>query len=264
MNALFPTIAQTERLRTAGARFGPRGTHTSRTMMLAELTEILRAVRMGAERQEFEAAVIAENALAKTTSSNRRLTLQRLSELYGLDPKIPLFNVVRRLWELDPVGRPQTALLSALARDPLLRSTAPYVLSMDIGAELLHGDYVASILAHTDTRLNDNILDKVRRNSSSTWTQSGHLSGRVRKRRSTVNAHVGPVALALWLGSLEGRIAEDLLGSFWMGIFDAPRHVIIDSVLRCKQAGLVNASIGGGVVQIDPSPIFSSLLQGQG
>lgn len=255
-------VSQTERLILAGARFGPRGTHTSRTMMLAELTELLRSVPLGAERADYEAAVIDENALGKTTTSNRRLTLQRLSELYGIDPQVPLFAVLRRLWDFDPAGRPVTALLCALARDPLLRSTAPYILSLSMGAEVLHDEYLSSIRAHVDTRLNDSVLDKVRRNASSTWTQSGHLEGRVRKHRRPVNASFGAVALALWLGSLEGRIAEDLLGSFWMRVFDVPRHLIIDTVLRCKQTGLVYASIGGGVVQIDPSPIFKGLVEG--
>ena len=258
----MPYITQTDRLALAGARFGPRGTHTSRTMMLPELTELLRSVPPGAVRAEFEAAVIGENALGKATASNRRLTLQRLSELYGVDPQVPLFAVLRRLWELDPDGRPVMALLCSLARDPLLRSTAPYVLSMEMGAEVLHDEYLSSIRAHVDTRLNDSVLDKVRRNASSTWTQSGHLAGRVRKRRRPVQASFGAVALALWLGSLEGRIAEDLLGSFWMRAFDVPRHLLIDAVLRCKQAGLVFASVGGGVVQIDPAPVFNNLRQG--
>lgn len=259
---LLPQVVQTERLVLAGARFGPRGTHTSRTIMLAELTELLQAVPLGSMRADYEAAVIDENALGKTTASNRRLTLQRLSEIYGVDPQIPLFSVLRRLWDLDTAGRPVIALLCALARDPLLRSTAPYILSLGMGVEVLHNEQLASIRAHVDTRLNESVLDKVRRNASSTWTQSGHLEGRVRKRRRPVNASFGAVALALWLGSLEGRIADDLLGSFWMRVFDAPRHLIIDAVLRCKQAGLVYASIGGGVVQIDPSPIFKSLVEG--
>ncbi|MBK8576682.1 MAG: hypothetical protein IPN90_13755 [Elusimicrobia bacterium] len=36
--------------------------------------------------------------------------------------------------------------------------------------------------------------------------------------------------------------------------FDAPRHVLIETVLRCKQAGLVTASIGGGVFKLIHRP----------
>ena len=237
MDYVSPSITETDRLRAAGARFGARGTHTSRTMMLAELTDLLRAVPASGVRADYEMAVVDENCLGKTTTSNRRLTLQRMSELFGLDPEIPLFVVLRRLWELDPEGRPMLALMCALARDPLLRATSPYILSMPIGAELPHDDFVASIREHVETRLNDSILDKVRRNSSSSWSQSGHLEGRVRKRRKIVGASFGAVALALWLGSLEGRVADDLLASFWMRHFDVPSHAIIEAVLRCKQSG---------------------------
>lgn len=257
-----PPVTQTERLAVAGARFGPRGAHSSRTMMLPELTELLRAVPPGAGRADYERAVVEENVLAKQTHANRRSTVGRMSELYGLDPRIPLFAVLRRLWDLDPDGRPVAALLCALARDPLLRDTASYVLTMDIGAEVQRDEYLRAIRAHVDTRLNDGVLDQVRRNASATWTQSGHLEGRVRKRRRAVPASFGPVALALWLGSLEGRVAEELLGSFWMRVFDGPRNLIIDAVLRCKQAGLVYASIGGDVVQIDPTPVFRDLGEG--
>lgn len=262
MITTLPTIAETDRLKTAGARFGPRGTHTSRTMMLSELSELFLAVPRSGSRQDYEAAIVAENCLGKATTANRRSTLQRMSELYGLDPAIPLFGVLRRLWDLDPAGRPMLALLCSLARDPMLRSTAPHILAMEIGSELLHGDYMSSIRDHVETRLNDGVLDQVRRNSSATWTQSGHLEGRVRKRRRVAGASFGPIALALWLGSLEGRVGDDLLASFWMRQFDAPRHAIIDAVLHCKQTGLIYASIGGGIVQIDPAPVFQPSQQG--
>lgn len=262
MQTALPHITETDRLRTAGARFGAKGTHTSRTMMLEELTELLRAVPASGDRGAYECAVIEENCLGKTTTSNRRLTLQRMSELFGLDPDVPLFVVLRRLWELDPEGRPLITLMCALARDPLLRGTSPYILSMPVGAELLHDEYMASIREHVETRLNDGVLDQVRRNSSASWGQSGHLEGRVRKRRKLVGAPFGAVAFALWLGSLEGRVGDDLLASFWMRHFDAPSHAIIEAVLRCKQSGLVYASIGGGVVQIDPTPVFQPRSRG--
>jgi hypothetical protein len=262
MSVALPTLPETDRLLAAGCRFGAKGTHTSRTLMLDELVELLRSVPEDAARDAYEVAIVQENCLGKSTTSNRRSTLQRMSELFGLDPAVPLFRVLRRLWVLDPEGRSMIALLSALARDPLLRGTSPYILSMPIGSELMHDECLASIREHVDVRLNDRVLDKVRRNACSTWSQSGHLEGRVRKRRNAVGAPFGAVALALWLGSLEGRVGDDLLSSFWMRHFDVPSHTIINAVLRAKQSGLVHASVGGGVVQIDPSPVFASLTQG--
>ena len=116
LDQLTPTEATTK----AGFRFGDRGTHTSRTMMLAELTDLLAAVQPDADRDAYAVAIVEENVLGKATASTRRLTNQRLGELYGLDPRLPLFRVLRKLWAVDEPGRPLFALLSSLARDPTL------------------------------------------------------------------------------------------------------------------------------------------------
>jgi hypothetical protein len=238
----------------AGVRAGSGGVHTSRTIMLAELSGLFDAVAGTADRDGYVRAIVEDNVLHKSTAANRRSTLQRLSEFYGLDSRIQLFRALRTLWELDPAGRPVLALLAALARDPLLRLTAPHILSLPINAELVRTDFLESMRASVDRRLNDSILDKVARNAGSSWTQSGHLAGRVRKRRAAVAATAGTVTFAIWLGSLEGLLGESLLGSFWMNVFDVPRYGLIDAVMQAKQRGLLGASIVGDVVQIDVSP----------
>ena len=85
-------------LTQAGFRFGDKGTHTSRTMMLAELTELLDALPETAPRQAYAEAIIEDNLLGKQTAATRKLTNQRLGELYGLTPTLPLFAVLRRAW----------------------------------------------------------------------------------------------------------------------------------------------------------------------
>jgi len=159
-------------LRAAGLRFGDKGTHTSRTIMLAELADLLAAVAPGADRDAYAKAIIDENVLGKATIATRRLTYQRLRELYGLDPRLPLFRVLRRLWAADEAGRPLLAILCALARDPLLRATAPAVLELPVGAELVRGLFLDAIRKTVGSRLNDAVLDKVARNAASSWSQS--------------------------------------------------------------------------------------------
>ena len=58
----------------AGFRFGDKGTHTSRTMMLAELTELLEAIPETAPRQAYAEAIIEDNLLGKQTTATRKLT----------------------------------------------------------------------------------------------------------------------------------------------------------------------------------------------
>jgi hypothetical protein len=257
----LPHIADTESLIKAGARFGSRGTHTTRTSMQRELGEILGLLPKSATREQYRVSIIQDNALGKSSHSNRGLSNQRLGELYGLDPGVLLFRILRHIWEIDPSARAQVSHLCALARDPLLRATAEYVIPLRVGSECIRHEFVASLREAVDVRLNDKTLDKVARNAGSSWSVSGHLKGRVRKIRQQVKPTAGGVAYALWLGSLEGRVAEELYTSFWMSIFDAPVSELHSLTLRAKQMNLIRAAIGGGIVQVDPSQLLAAALQ---
>ena len=114
-------------LEIAGLRFGDKGTYTSRTMMLVELSDLLAALPANATREDYAEAIIEDNVLGKQTAATRRLSNQRLGELYGLSKSIPVFRVMRRLWDSDEQGRPLIAFLCALARDPLLRASIQYM-----------------------------------------------------------------------------------------------------------------------------------------
>src|SRR3989304_9303861 len=133
---LYPTSGVSQRAEKIGFRFGAKGTHTSRTMMFAELSAALAAVAEGGSREDYAAAIIEGNCLGKATTATRRLTNQRLGELYGLDRALPLFRVLRRLWSADAAGRPLLALQCAIARDPLLAATVSPVLALPPGREL--------------------------------------------------------------------------------------------------------------------------------
>jgi hypothetical protein len=242
----------------AGFRFGGKGTHTSRTMMLVELTELLAAVPENAAREEYAEAIIEDNILGKQTTSTRRLTNQRLGELYGLSSTVPLFRVLRRLWDVDEPGRPLIALLCAVARDPLLRATSKAVLPMHFGSELLRSAMTSAIRESVGGRLNEATLDKVARNAASSWSQSGHLEGRVRKIRREVRPTPGSVAFAIWFGSLYGLAGENLLRTPWARMLDQSPVELLDLTLRAKQLGLLNARSGGGVVDIDVAPLEST------
>ena len=104
--------------------------------MLDELSAILNATPDNAVRADYARRIVEENILFKATFATRKLTNQRLGELYGLDPKIAPFRVLRKLWNIDKNSQPLLALLLALARDPLLLGTAEYIISMKENDEL--------------------------------------------------------------------------------------------------------------------------------
>lgn len=220
--------------------------------MLEELSDLLVALPESSQPADYGRAIVDDNILAKATAATRRATRQRLSELYGLDPKVPIFRVLRRAWAADQGGRPLIALLVALARDPLLRATASPVLGLLDGSELVRTPFLNAMKEAVGERLNEAVLDKVARNAASSWTQSGHLAGRVRKVRTRVSPTPGAVAVALWLGQLEGLSGESLLSSRWTRVLDRSGPELLPIALQAKQLGLISANIGSGVVEIDP------------
>jgi len=233
-----------------GFRTGDKGTQTSRTMMLNELTTVLTATQRGAKRADYTEAIIASNCLAKPTASTRRLTNQRLGELYALDPTVPLFRILRSLWEIDQLGRPLLAVLVALARDPLFMATASSVIPLPDGAEFLRDPMTQALRSCVGSRLNDSILDKVVRNASSSWTQSGHLVGRTFKRRRHVSATSAAVTFALYIAYYAGFRGSELLTSGWINVLDCGGSAARDLAFAAKRQGLLDLRIAGDVVEV--------------
>ena len=238
---------------TIGFRFGAKGTHTSRTMMLEELSRVLAAVGQNARRTDYAAAIVDDNCLSKPTASTRRLSNQRLGELYGLDPIIPLFRVLRRLWDIGTDGRPLLALLAAIARDPLLAATCPAIVQMPAYAELHRDALKRALQAAVGDRLSDSTLEKVCRNAASTWTQSGHLEGRTFKKRRIVVPSITAVALAIYLAHAAGFRGAEIFSSGWLRVLDCDPPQSRERALDAKRSGLLDLRMAGDVVELNLS-----------
>jgi len=244
---------------TWGFRVGEKGTHTSRTVMLEDLTALLAGTSPDAPREDYETAVLRENRLGKRTSANRELSLQRLTELYGLDTGIPAFRIMRALWQGHPPSQPLLALLLALARDPLLRFTAAPVIETPDGHELARQPLKDAVREGTGDRLNEAILDKVIRNAAASWTQSGHLRGRSRKTRQKVQATPAAVTYALVLGHALGRRGQRLLETPWTAVLDASSEELMDLAVEGKRLGLLDLKHSAEVLDISFPQLRASL-----
>lgn len=198
-----------------GFRFGTNGPHAARTMMLDDLRTLLADVPADAPRAAYAEAVIDRNLLAKPTRKARELAFRHLSTLYGLDPGVPLFRVLRRLWTLSEAGQPFLALLVALARDPLLRGTRDFILSKELGSPVPRTDLEQQLAGTQPDRFSAASLRSFAQNINGTWTAGGFLHGRTQKVRSIPVATPAVVAMCLFLGHLEGLSGQRLFSSPW-------------------------------------------------
>lgn len=246
---LLASVSEAE-LKRWGFRLGEKGTHTSRTIMLEELTTLLDAVTGQAGRGDYAQAILENNCLGKRTAATRKLSLQRLSELYALDPAVPLFRVLRDLWAHHKSSRPLLAILTALARDPLLRATAPTVLNTPLGAELSRRQLTDDLSRAVGHRFNKSILDKIARNASSSWMQSCHLHGRVRKIRQQVHPTSAACTLALLLGYMLGRRGRLLFETPWAAVLDVQQDELLGVAADAKRLGLLDLKQSGSMIDI--------------
>ncbi len=249
-NVSLPSNSRQEAWEKLGFKFGDKGTHTSRTIMSSELEMLFNSCPLGSTRLDIAKIVVEDNCLGKQTGSMRKSTFQRLSELYGLNPKIPLFRLFRYFWDADQKSHPLLALFTSLARDPILRATSPVILGMKTGEELARQQMTDCLKDSLGDRLNDNILDKVARNVSSSWTQAGHLNGRVRKKRTAVQPTPASTAYALLLGHLLGLRGQSLFQSLFARLLDRNSDELIFLAMDAKRLGLMDIKHLGGITNI--------------
>ena len=254
INTEHQAIAANERV---GFRFGDKGTHTSRTIMLDDLSALLRVSSPEAKRSEYRALIVEDNCLGKRTVATRRLSDQRLSELYALDVGVLLFRVMRQLWQADERGHPLLALLLAMSRDPLLRLTAPPIIRLRPGEELGRQALTDVLNRGTGSRFNEAVLDKIVRNAASSWTQSGHLEGRSRKTRHVVSPTPAVATFALLLGYALGARGAVLFDSLWAKVLDTSTDELISLAMDAKRIGYLDLKVSGGVVEVSPERLLT-------
>lgn len=231
-----------------GVRLAGGGAHQSKTMMFDELDMLLSTgLRSPAE---LAYAAIEDNVLGKSTKNSRSLTYRHMVSLYGLNAQVVLTKVLMGLWKEDPAGRRLNCLLVALARDPLLRDSAPTVVGTPIGGQL-HRQQVETAFnaAHPD-RMSEKTVRSLAQNCNSTWTQGGHLEGRAKKIRRRVTPTPSNAALAALIASICGFGGPSILSSIWFQVLDLTPDQALDHLRRAESLGLAKIRAAGDVTEI--------------
>lgn len=243
-----------------GFSYGRGGAHSSRTMMLAELHALLSYVEAtDATKAEYLEAIQSANCLGKRSGKTRTLTSRHLVDLYALDPNVLVFRVLRFFWQRDAIGQPLLAMLCAYARDPILRITAPFVLSFQEGATITRDAIEELIEAQEPGRFSKATLKSTAQNINSSWTKSGHLTGRARKFRSHAVATPGTVSFALLLGYVSGLRGESLFRSEFTKLLDSSFEKTIELAEDASRRGWISLKRVGQVVEV----LFPNLITAQ-
>lgn len=226
------------------------GTHTSRTIMLADFRAVLAAVPAEAPYEDYRSAVIEDNVIGKSSLNSRQRSFRYLRELYLLSLDQLLFRAMRDLWDLDTAGQPLVAILSALAHDPALRSTSNAVLPIGTRSSVTSHDLEDAVQKHFNHSYSDSIANKIGRNAASSWTQSGHLEGRVKKIRMKALATPSAIAYALLLGHLSGQRGQGLFDTLWTKTLDVDSAEMNGLAAAASARGWIEYKRFGDVVEV--------------
>jgi len=207
-------------LRRFGFTFDKGGPHLARTMMLNDLGTLLDNGRIEQPRDELLHAIEQDNVLGKRSAQSRKLAARHLGKLYALDRSVPLYRAFTVLWQREPMGRPLLALLVAYVRDTVLRASAPFIFDMKDGERFERESLESFIDQLQPGRFSRATLKSVAQNLAGTWTQSGHLHGRVKKIRCYVDPTPATVALALLLSYVSGHRGQLLFESEYVKLLD--------------------------------------------
>lgn len=212
-------------------------THASKTMMLSELSLLLEATPLDASPDDYRSAALEDNVLLKKSESTRKKSLKHLRELYVLDGRDPLFAALRSVADQDPASLRLLALLMAVTRDGLLRATAPQMMESPAGSPIRAATLAETVSAAFPDRMGRTTLEGVGQRTASSWTQSGHLEGKVNKVRVGAGATVGSVVYALFLGHLSGVRGLPVFETLWARLLDAPEHELDALAFSASQRG---------------------------
>lgn len=228
----------------------PVSTHSSRTMMLAELRLLLSACQKDASQEEYQSAIVEENVLLKRTIATRRVSFWRLRDLYALNTRVLLFRVLRDLWDDKTEAQPFLALLCAIARDAVLRETAEAILATSVGDTITPNALADVANTSFPHRYNTTTLASLGQNVISSWQQAGLLSGKLHKVRIRAQCYPASVAYALLLGHLSGVRGEALFQTLWCRLLDAPIHVLHEHAIAASQRGWIEYRHMGEITEI--------------
>lgn len=250
----MPNEAIESNLSKLGFDEGHRGVHTSRTMMFKELELVLATLPNGSSPQDIRLAIIEDNVLGKATRSGRKYSANKLIDLYSFNPELQLFFAFEFLWREASASRPVLALMLALCRDCVLRTTVESILRVPFGHSIPQVQLYECLLLGFTSKYAETTLQSTAQNAASSWRQSGHIRGRNPIVRTKAPADFHALAFAILIGYLRGLRGHILLASDWISILDFNSYELESAIIEAHKHGLITSRKIGEVIELTPGP----------
>ncbi len=250
-----------EKLLTAfGFSFEKGGPHTSRTLMVSEVSALMGYVHERIPpKEEFQRLIIEENCLSKRSGRSRKLSFRYLADLYSLNADYAIFRAYCRFCKSNPDSIGLLSMLLAYARDPLVRLSFPFIIALNKNTVITREDTEKFITDVAPDRFSKATLRSTAQNINGSWTLAGHLTGKVKKKRTTPIISPEATAYSLLLAYLTGCRGDMLFSSPFVQLLDHDKATVIESAEAASRKGLLVFKRIGDICEVG----FPSLLTAQ-
>ena len=234
----------------------PKTIHTSRTIMLAELSRIMFH---GLSMNTFDGS-FSDNVAGKLSKSSQKKTNMYLKQLYGFDLSDPFFISFKYFWQNIPDNqRPLISILLAIRNDFLLSDSINTVIETAIGKKVAIETLEKNAEDHHPNRFSSITLRSIAKNSASSWKQAGFILGKVNNIRVQPEIDYWTVAFALLIGFQEGMRGEYLLGSKYIRALGLPETKIRELISEAAKRDILQYQYSGHVTTILFPTLFKTI-----
>lgn len=246
-----------------GFRYEKGSILTRRTIMTGDLQTLLEYEDSSdASLEQYQDAIMEQNCLQKRTESNRRYSMNYLQNLYALDDNELTFRGLRSFVNRDSEFDAQVAALSAYVRDSIYADSFPFIKKLAAGSLPTKEAFEQFIDETYPERFSEKMLQSLVRNLLSSWTQSGHLTGRSKKSRVEVEPTVAAISYALYLGYLKGVRGQNLFLSDYIAFLDCGYDKALELAEIASMRGWLDLKRVGDVIEVRfPSIVTESELE---
>lgn len=232
--------------------------HMARSMMLPELSELLRVVAPESPSADYQRAIIDDNLLGKPTFSSREKSHRHLAHHYGLDPALTLFRLLRRFATEDPPSLPLIAATCAFCRDAQFRQSFALIKQLRSGQLLTRERMEEFLEASFPDRFSAAMKKSLAQNVITSWSQSGHLGGKTKKLRTLPQPRLGASIYAMSAGYLLGFRGQALLSSVFVDLVAPDPAFVVAHLTAASGRGWIRFRQAGGILEIDLSPLLTT------
>lgn len=234
--------------------------HTSRTIMFAELSQVMNR---GIDAADFD-EVLKLNVANKLSNRNLIKTNTYLKRLYGFDNSNVAFSCLKHYWKMaDDSNKNKLALLFAINNDYLLRESVDLVISAPVGEKISVEKFEENIEKYHTARYSPITRRSVAKNLASSWKQAGYIEGKVKNIRVKPQHNNLTVAFAFLLSYLNGDRGEYILMSKMVKALALDTDEVRELIRQAATHDLLQYQHGGNVTVISFENQLNQIQNGQ-